>query len=290
MATSQLYLIEDNTTDANFRSWGSAVSAAILAMGWAATSDTGQVNWTTVTSPASGVFVYEIWKPTDALQTGASQFFLKVEYGSSSAGTKGARFRMSIGTATNGSGTLTGFVSTVFEPGISNAGGQGTALVFETDISGDTDRLGIILWRTLGGHNPMFAIERTKNTDGTNNAEGVTIVATQNTSGVVNGGQQTIMFGVGVAPLPASRSYMAMSLGQNASGGFNNNIPICPIFPYYGKFGNPMTAIAMAQAADIAAGALVTTTLYGASRTYLSHATGPSVVQPANAIFLLRWD
>src|SRR5689334_656828 len=172
--TSQQFLIEDNSTDANFRSWGSAISAAISSMGWVQTSDTGQVNWTTVTSPASGSFVYEVWKPGDAGTT----FNLKVEYGSSSGSPKGVRFRMSIGTTTNGAGTLSGITSSVLEPGAITPNGQGSS-VFDCYFSGDTDRLSMMLWRSLNSTpTVMFSVERTKNTDGTNNNEGVTILAT----------------------------------------------------------------------------------------------------------------
>ena len=79
--TSQQFLVCDNGSNANFRAWGSAISAALAAMGWTQTADTGQVNWSTVTVPAAGAYVYEIWQPADAFQTGPTQYFLKLEYG-----------------------------------------------------------------------------------------------------------------------------------------------------------------------------------------------------------------
>src|SRR5262245_28519423 len=108
--TSQQYLIWDNTTAANFRAWGEAVSNQLTTMGWTKTADTGQVNWsTTPTPPTSGNFVYEIREPaSDPLQTGATKYYVKWEYGSRGSGPM-PTLRISLGTGTNGAGTLTGF-------------------------------------------------------------------------------------------------------------------------------------------------------------------------------------
>lgn len=284
--TAQTFEIFDNSTDANFRLWGSHISAKLASMGWAMTSDTGQVNWTTVTSPAAGVFVYEIWQPQDALQTGGTVFYVKVEYGSSSAGTKGPRFRVTVGTGTNGSGTLTGSVTSVFEATPSNGAGGGS-VAYECNFSGDTDRLGLMLWRNLG-NDVEVCIERTKNTDGTNSSDGVTIVCVgRNTSGVLNG-QQTIVFGVGVASISPGNTFQARGR-MAAVDSFNNNVPLHPVVPEYGREGNPMTTAAFINTADVAEGGEFSTTLYGATRTYIATAVNSNVV-PNNQRFCMRYD
>src|SRR5690242_14595475 len=146
--TSQQFLVCDNSSNANFRSWGSAISAAILAMGWVQTSDTGQVNWTTVTVPAANTYAYEIWKPADAFQTGATQYFLKLEYGNSN-GANAPAIRVSLATSTNGSGTLTGSVTSVFGSNEGTGTGGGATTPYECNFSGDIDRMGVMLWRNI---------------------------------------------------------------------------------------------------------------------------------------------
>jgi hypothetical protein len=277
--TSQQFLLYDNSTDANYRSWGSAISAAISAMGWAQTADP-QINWTTVTSPASGAFNYEIWKPGDAL----TAFYLKVGYGSSTGSPKGCRLTMQIGTGADGSGNLTGYTTSVFE-GTTASLASGNTVKAECDFSGDTNRLGLMLWRTYTA--PTYCVERTKNTDGTDSSDGVTIVAAG--SNAATGGHQTVFFASGAGIATAAKNYIALSSGNNASQAEFNNVPVSPCFPSFGRYLNPLTTVAFVHSQDVAEGCLFSTTLYGATRTYL--ATGnATVTAPANCKLCMRYD
>lgn len=96
----------DVTTDAGFRAWAQKVHDALAAVGLVQTSDTGQINLTTVTAPALGAFAgYEIWRFNDAEQA-SHPIYMKVEYGKAGATTQPA-LRWTVGTGSNGSGTLT---------------------------------------------------------------------------------------------------------------------------------------------------------------------------------------
>lgn len=113
MTTSSAAISVPTTTDAAFRTAGSAFSGVLSAIGLTQTSDTGQVNWSTVTKPGSintdgG---YEIWRLNDSAQS-THPIFLKVRYG---VGGAVDRFRVEIdlGEGSNGSGTLTGATITV---------------------------------------------------------------------------------------------------------------------------------------------------------------------------------
>lgn len=266
---SQQFLIHDCSTDANFRAWGSAISAAIAAMGWVSNGDSGQVNWATVTSPAGGSTVYECWKPGDAGTT----FVLRVDYGSTGGTPKGPRFKMSIGTGSNGAGTLTGTTYGQDPAGTANFNGTG-AVTYDCYFSGDTDRMCMMLWRSLNANECpfMFVIERTHNADGSNNNDGVTFASFNN--GTVSTGtglnQGTLVFGVGLGNQSAQKTYVFLSNGQNAAGAFNNNIPLSPMFPDYGKYGNPLTQVGWVHTQDVAEACFFTTTLYGATRTYIA--------------------
>jgi hypothetical protein len=110
VTTRSWSLAVNNSGDAGFRSWGSSVSQSLGLVGLVQTADTGQINWTTVTQPtvSSGVAGYEVWRFTD------SSIFLKIEYGNGPGATnpKPLGMWLTVGTGSNGSGTLTGTVST----------------------------------------------------------------------------------------------------------------------------------------------------------------------------------
>ena len=91
-------------SDTHFRRYKD-FSDQLTAMGFPQTSDTGQVNWATVTQPGPGVYtVYEVRRFDDAEQATAPIFF-KIFYGYEVAGGM-SRIRIQFGTGSNGTGTL----------------------------------------------------------------------------------------------------------------------------------------------------------------------------------------
>lgn len=111
MSTNNYSTVVEHTSDATFRAWGSALSAALAAVGLTQTADTGQINWTTVTRPGTNTAAgYEIWRFNDTLQ-GTAPIFIKLEYGTNSTAT-GPQVWITVGTGSNGSGTITGQSST----------------------------------------------------------------------------------------------------------------------------------------------------------------------------------
>jgi len=298
--TNTQYLPHNNASDANFRTWGNAISAAFTAAGWTKTADTGQVNWSTVTVPAANGLVYEIWQPSDALQTGATRYYVKVQYGNAIGGTNQPIFKFSLGTATDGAGTLTGQLSATDDNQFVGLSGVTTNL-FECNFSGESNRIGIMMWRNttvlVNGAPAMyiFCVERTKNLDGTDSTEGVTLffMRPRDSSGRTLRFQHTIIFGAG-PPLPATNNFISLMDTTNTSSVYNSKAAISPMFPVYGRFGNPHTVLATCRAVDVAEASLVTATLYGASRTYLATKLGfASAIAPeggGNGALLFRFD
>lgn len=257
---SQQFLLRDNATLANFKNWAQAISTAMASMGWVQTSDTGQVNWSTIVAVGT---VYEIWAPADALQTGSTAFFLKIVYGN--AGANNPQISVSLAHSTDGAGNLQ---APVVGPFVTNgSSGQGSTRVCECNFSGDIDRLSINMWRdsTDGFEDIMFSIERTKDTAGVNSTDGVTIYI--NFPNNARQQQGTLTFSPLLVFSFGALCRLSMGLADAA---FNNNIPISPLFPVYGKFGNPNTGVALCPANDVAEGGIFTATLYGATRTYLA--------------------
>jgi hypothetical protein len=125
MSTDTRTLTFDSTSDANFRAWGSGIAASLVAAGLVQTSDTGQINWTTVSRGANpgtsveSIYGYEIYRFNDALQA-TKPVFIKVEYGVLWSVTSGGAtatpsqsvIYITVGTSTNGAGTVNSAVIT----------------------------------------------------------------------------------------------------------------------------------------------------------------------------------
>ncbi|MGO4700290.1 hypothetical protein [Dyella sp. 2RAB6] len=97
-----------HTTDAEFRTWGSELSAALDSLGlFPKSADSGQINWTTVTRASAGNFAgYEIRYLNDSLNATAP-VYVKIEFGTAGAGSDRPMLRYTIGKGSNGSGTIT---------------------------------------------------------------------------------------------------------------------------------------------------------------------------------------
>ncbi len=101
----------DVSTDASFRTWGSMISALLASAGLTKMSDTGTIDWATVVGPAINTYAgFEVWRFNDAEQA-TTPVFIKLEYGRGGVTTRAA-LRVDVGSATNGSGTLSGAAGT----------------------------------------------------------------------------------------------------------------------------------------------------------------------------------
>lgn len=191
MATDIRALPSYFNTDADFRNWIDGLRAQFTACGLVQTADTGQVNSATVTKPAAiNTFQgYDIWRFADALQA-TKPVFIKIEYGSAGA-TDRPSLAFTVGTGTNGAGTLTGQVGTrtVERPNTSKAAG-GT---LNSYCSGSTSRLSLVT--NLDSANSSFfmaaLIERPRNSAGVEQGD---CVATLFSSTGVGAAYQAIPF------------------------------------------------------------------------------------------------
>ena len=242
----------------------------------------GSGTTTASTLPGTSAYIYEIWAPGDALQTGGTAYYFRIDYGTGGSANVPS-FKVNLGTSTNGAGTLSGITLTSITSGTV---GQSTTQ-FECDFSGDTGRLDFILWRThtTGTSRFLFAIERTLNVDGTPSSDGVTIFYGNSGSNATK--QQTLLFGIGAATQYSRTPFIINGQSTSSTDPLNNNTPISPVFPCYGKFGNPQTVFAAINGGDIGDGCLFTTTLYGSTRTYMASLN--AMFQNATAV-AFRYD
>lgn len=99
---------DSGTTDALFRAWVSSVRAALEGCGLVRTSDTGQINTASVTTPSVSTYAgYDIYRFDDAEQSNDPVFF-KVEYGHGASSQARPALRITTGSGSDGAGTITG--------------------------------------------------------------------------------------------------------------------------------------------------------------------------------------
>lgn len=99
----------EHTSDPTFRAWGLDLSTSLDTIGFTRSADTGQIDWTTVTRPGTNTAGgYEIRYLNDSLH-GTAPIYVKLEYGTGSNAAYPALW-ITVGTGSNGSGTITGTV------------------------------------------------------------------------------------------------------------------------------------------------------------------------------------
>ena len=102
MSTTTFTTVLDHSTDAAFRTWAAELITEFVTAGATQTSDTGQINTTTVTRASTNADAgYAIFR------NGDSSIFWKLYFGTGSNAAY-PRIRIEAATGSNGSGTLTG--------------------------------------------------------------------------------------------------------------------------------------------------------------------------------------
>lgn len=174
MAIVQSNIVFDQNSDAGFRVWGAAVSAALAAVGLVKTADTGQADWTSsATVRAAGnsqTTPYEIWRFTDALQA-TRPVFIRIGYGSGS-GNFNPMLWITVGSSTNGAGTILG-VSTSVRSTYSNVTPQTYTQPCYFSSDGSYLTMALAAGPPSPGSIIVLAIDRTRNADGTPNGDGL---------------------------------------------------------------------------------------------------------------------
>lgn len=307
MATVSTTAVRDNSTLANFKQWAQVISNAFTTFGWVQSADTGQVNWSSIASvPALNAYVYEIWKPNDGLTT----FYLKVEYGTGAgSGNTNPRIRLSVGTSTNGAGALSGLTLGTFvissDPNVTS-----TSTQFNCYLSGDAGRFMCAMWvnDTTNAGPQYFAVERSKNSSGSDTSMHVTLILIAHNGGSQAVAFQTLVFGVGTTTAcnPTSSlngGYLIALKNQNfayaagSTDSFSGNIPFSPVFPDVGYFDNPLLGTGVACIGDVTdqttysiSGANMP---YGVSHTYMAFKNAPlkfCFAGNVGAGLLMRYD
>lgn len=197
-----------HASDADFRAWGSELSGKLAAAGLVQTADTGQINWLTVTRPSTNTAGgYEIWRFNDSLQ-GTAPIFIKIEYGTGSNAAY-PQIWATVGTGSNGAGTLTGTVSArdaVVSNYASGAGNYPSYLCVAAGHFGLAWKLGAMSSNSGAG---LFVVVRTHDTAGAPTATGALVYwgTTSGASGTAIVSAQSLRFAASAEVYAATTAY-----------------------------------------------------------------------------------
>jgi len=169
VATKTGSLAPTNSTAAAIQAWTTWIASGIVEVGWVQTSDTGQCNTATLSTPGAiqTSVGYQIFRMADALQATAP-VFMKVEFGSGAA-VNNPSLWITIGTGSDGAGNLTGI-----RMARSQLTSTASTISYACYMSGASGRLAIALWVVVNTSMAII-VERTHDVAGADTGDGLTV-------------------------------------------------------------------------------------------------------------------
>lgn len=290
MANSIFSIVPVNSTDAEFRAWGSALSAQLETM-LTRVITSNDINWTTVTRATtnSQFMGFEVYRFNDAAQATHPVYF-KIEYGSGTSSATMLGVRLTIAKGCDAAGVLSGILLAQTQIVSSSPNSTPQTSYISSSGSHFSWALCVQLTSATGG---ALLIERAVNGDGSINGDGLWVAYkthNQNTNTWNNvfiaytAGSSNTLSSAGVFPTP-----LALSSGQSLANG-----TVTPYFPAAclapnGLYWIPRAALG-GSLVDCAAGVVVNSLLDG--NNYIGVGTvGGSCDQRnnANSGMLMRW-
>lgn len=269
MATHIATTVFDNSSDANFRTWGKLISDRFAAFGWVKGTDTGQIDWATVLAPntTNQARGYEIWRMADALQATAP-CFMKIEYGSSSPLTRPS-FWFTFGTGSDGAGNLTGNTIARVQMAVALTVTNNTQ--FTHLFAGDNNRFCMVLAPITGtleaGSSTSSSgivwchVSRSKDTSGSDTAVGIDTVVV---------GSSTVRSGYlpFAGTVPATESSVLCPAPASGTGVRGTQVMLYPVLPVNVTLMNPSRGYAGYFKADIPDDYIIQAPIYGQLQTW----------------------
>jgi hypothetical protein len=258
MATATVSQAFTNNSDANFRLWGKWISDGLAAGGWTKATDSGQINWATVTAPAGATASqgYEVWSFADTLQATAP-ILIKIEYGSGAVAANPSLW-ITVGQSSDGAGNITGNPAARKQI---NSNSSTTSSVAHHMAAG-TAWCSIAMWDIgSGGGGLILVIERTKDAAGADTSYGAQVAA------MLTGGnyQNVYIRGSGPAVVDTTFCLLLPSSGTLTKGGV---VQLVSLFPFDGNWMNPFLGALFGFVANLSYGTTISFNMYGASHSY----------------------
>ncbi|SRR6266498_200685 len=282
-----------NSTDALFRAWAQFIHDTLISTGgWVDPGDTGQLTISGATKPVAinTKVGYRMYRMADSLQ-GSFPVFMRLDYGS---GTTGAGLEpgvwVTIGTGSNGSGTITGITydggsvtQATFRPG-----GNATSAC-NSYGSADTSRIQLLMFVRAAAIDMMaFSLERTKDASGNDTGDGLLMFSEQPGSiGQLNKCNYIVRAGGSQPPVENGLSFV---ISNQATSAFTGDVGVGIPILFKGIAQQPGTGIIVTNSGDFLAQAVPSLSLYGSSRTYqlCDSSTQPVAVTTGNGAVATR--
>jgi hypothetical protein len=292
-------LLPDNSTDAHFQAWAQFIEDTLVTTGgWVHSTETGETAPGSLVHPttANTKKGFRVYKMNDSLQ-GTNPVYMRIDYGSSGAANTPGIW-LTIGTGSDGAGTITGIVwngGSSSTPKIASSSNT-TSLTNNSYGSADTNRVTIGLFTQNNANYPLiFGIERTKDATGADTGTGLLLVYLAATATTVNTSRMVLLAGGSQPTAETGLSYVLTR--QNPSETFGADIGCGIVIHFKGVAQQPGANWMVVNSSDVSAEGQFTLTLYGASRTYQHlNATNPtkalagSSASDTNARVGMRYD
>jgi hypothetical protein len=227
----------------------------------------------------------EIWASNDTLSS-TNKLFVKILYGTNSTtNTAIPQPVFYFGNATDGLANITqnyNWGTTVPATPVATVTASGTA-VWESDFAGTSGRFHALVWRGYSAASPtatlVIDIERSHDNNG-NDTDAYWTIILCGASGSSGAQISQSIFkpgagGAGIIDITTGGSGGGIhTIVTQVKQSYNNSVPVLPVFPLVGYVGNPLLGVISMKAGDTGEGALVATTFYGTSHTYLMSVGG----------------
>lgn len=280
MKVTRLFNITTIDTDARLReAWG-GISEMLTALGLVKTADTGQADMTTITGPISiSTFpAYEIRTWTDSVGT----LFMKWEYGVATA-TNRPQYRITIGTGSNGAGTITGVIFNQLLFGDSATAGATYVQSIHYACRKDT-MISIAFTHQLKAAFPtmIFMFDRKRDfVTGVPNADGAFALYS-------NSGWSGSCFNLAppyAATVVSKNSWtFAPGVYNTTNSGMALEAITMDIFPIFGSYPDaviqPVGVMTWTGESSATIGTVFSVDVYGQTRTYMAIASGTAGKNP----------
>lgn len=258
-----------NTASADFQAWIQFVDNTLVTTGgWVNTADTGQLVLASATSPgaANTKVGFRIYHMNDTLQA-TVPVFMRIDYGSSSiAGTPG--MWITIGTGSNGTGTITGVL---YNGGATTAptvvANDSATTACDSYGSADTNRCSLLMFVRTGAVDMLlFSIERSKDSSGNDTSDGLLLTFMN----VAGNGVDTAQYVLNTGSQPPSElaTGVAFILNNHASSAFTSNVGIGLPLHFKSVAQQPGMGVVVVNDGDFVAEATFTMSLYSNTHTF----------------------
>lgn len=289
MTTVYSTSISYNTALTATATWATKFRETFLAGGWVQTSDTGQTNAPNLPQPSviNEMVGYEIWRMNDDLQV-IAPVFVKIEYGAGPGPSYGyASIYLTIGSGTDGAGTITGVLLARTSAGSGNSNPAAAPPFYGSATPGRIS----VAWVDPSPFSLIFSIERMCDAVGTPTSLGLNVL--------IHGGSATLSLKAYKClrfsnnTLPNSTTLGAWVPSGTTFADSGGIVGVCPVRFFESGPGNPCLSWVAYLNGDIAASVAVPVSMYGVNRTYMPLGTGRiSTVASSNAnsTLMMLWE